>query len=89
LGRSFELKRDGFRALVSTEGGLAVRSRRGWNMTAVLPELRALPSGLVLDGDLGAWKGASLSRLSRAFESSPTPSPSVPNQKVLGVEVAH
>jgi ATP-dependent DNA ligase len=30
---SFELKWDGFRALVSTEEGLRVRSRRGWNMT--------------------------------------------------------
>jgi len=55
---SFELKWDGFRALVSTEEGLAVRSRRGWDMTAMLPELRALPDGLVLDGELVAWKGS-------------------------------
>jgi bifunctional non-homologous end joining protein LigD len=54
---SFELKWDGFRALVSTEAGLRVRSRRGWNMTPVLPELRRLPKGLVLDGELVAWKG--------------------------------
>jgi hypothetical protein len=27
---------DGFRAIVSTEDGLRVRSRRGWNMTPVL-----------------------------------------------------
>src|SRR5262249_37375103 len=40
---SFELKWDGFRALVSTEDGLRVRSRRGWNMTPCLPELRKLP----------------------------------------------
>jgi bifunctional non-homologous end joining protein LigD len=53
---SFELKWDGFRALVSTEDGLAVRSRRGWNMTPVLPELQKLPPGLVLDGELVAWK---------------------------------
>ena len=58
LGWSFEPKWDGFRAIVSTEGDLAVRSRRGWNMTQVLPELRALPSGLVLDGELVAWKGS-------------------------------
>jgi bifunctional non-homologous end joining protein LigD len=51
-GWSYELKWDGFRAIVSTEDGLAVRSRRGWNMTQVLPELRGLPSGLVLDGEL-------------------------------------
>ena len=56
-GWSFELKWDGFRALVSTEEGLTVRSRRGWDMTPVLPELRALPDGLVLDGELVAWKG--------------------------------
>jgi bifunctional non-homologous end joining protein LigD len=54
---SFELKWDGFRAIVSTEDGLQVRSRRGWNMTPVLPELRKLPTGLVLDGELVAWKG--------------------------------
>ncbi len=48
-GWSFELKWDGFRAIVSTEDGLRVRSRRGWNMTAMLPELRGLPAGLVLD----------------------------------------
>ena len=56
-GWSFELKWDGFRAIVSTEQGLRVRSRRGWNMTAVLPELRKLPTGLVLDGELVAWRG--------------------------------
>jgi bifunctional non-homologous end joining protein LigD len=55
-GWSFELKWDGFRALVSTEDDLRVRSRRGWNMTTVLPELRGLPAGLVLDGELVAWK---------------------------------
>lgn len=57
-GWSYELKWDGFRAIVSTEDGLRVRSRRGWNMTEVLPELRALPAGLVLDGELVAWKGS-------------------------------
>ena len=59
-GWSFELKWDGFRAIVSTEDGLEVRSRRGWNMTPVLPELRALPAGLVLDGELVAWKESEL-----------------------------
>jgi bifunctional non-homologous end joining protein LigD len=52
-GWSFELKWDGFRALVSTEDGLRVRSRRGWNMTELLPELRGLPAGLVI-GRIGA-----------------------------------
>ena len=54
---SFELKWDGFRALVSTEDGLRVRSRRGWDMTPILPGLQKLPDGLVLDGELVAWKG--------------------------------
>jgi bifunctional non-homologous end joining protein LigD len=56
-GWSFELKWDGFRAIVSTVDGFAVRSRRGWNMTPALPELRGLPTGLVLDGELVAWRG--------------------------------
>jgi len=54
-GWSFEVEWDGFRALVSTEDGLRVRSRRGWNMTEAVPELAALPPGLVLDGELVAW----------------------------------
>ena len=29
-GWAFELKYDGFRAIVSTEDGLEIRSRRGW-----------------------------------------------------------
>lgn len=45
--------------LARLEGGeFQVRSRRGWNMTSVIPELRALPPGLVLDGELVAWKGS-------------------------------
>lgn len=44
-GWSFELKWDGFRAIVSTEDGLHVRSRRGWNMTAAMRELAGLPPG--------------------------------------------
>src|SRR5437588_8607491 len=54
-GYSYELKWDGFRALVSTVDGLRVRSRRGWDMTALLPELELLPAGLVLDGELVAF----------------------------------
>ena len=54
-GWSFEVKWDGFRALVSTENGLKVRSRRGWNMTAAVPELAELPAGPVLDGELVAF----------------------------------
>jgi ATP-dependent DNA ligase len=33
------VKWDGFRALVSTEERLLVRSRRGWDMTDRLPDL--------------------------------------------------
>jgi bifunctional non-homologous end joining protein LigD len=56
-GWSFEPKWDGFRALVSTVDGLRVRSRRGWDMTDVVPELGELPAGLLLDGELVAWRG--------------------------------
>jgi hypothetical protein len=52
-GWSFELKWDGFRAIVSTEDGLRVRSRRGWRMTPVLPELRIASA---LEGELRRLK---------------------------------
>jgi bifunctional non-homologous end joining protein LigD len=52
---AFEVKWDGFRAIVSTEDGLRVRSRRGWDMADRLPELAALPEDLVLDGELVAF----------------------------------
>ena len=55
---AFELKYDGFRAIVSTEDGLQVRSRRAWNMSDRVPELRELPAGLVLDGELVAFNEA-------------------------------
>src|SRR4051794_10172266 len=55
LGWKFEVKWDGFRALVSTEDALQVRSRRGWNMRPMLPELNDLPAGLVLDCELVAF----------------------------------
>ncbi len=32
-----------------------MNSRRGWNMTSLLPELEALPPGFVLDGELVAF----------------------------------
>jgi bifunctional non-homologous end joining protein LigD len=51
----FEVKWDGFRAVVSTNYGLRVGSRRGWDMTGLLPELRAIRPGLVLDGELVAF----------------------------------
>jgi bifunctional non-homologous end joining protein LigD len=51
-GYAYEPKWDGFRAVLSTEDGLRVRSRRGWSMTSLLPELAGLPGGLMLDGEL-------------------------------------
>jgi bifunctional non-homologous end joining protein LigD len=52
---AYEVKWDGFRALVSTEGGLRVRSRRGWNMTELVPELGEIPVDAMLDGELVAF----------------------------------
>jgi bifunctional non-homologous end joining protein LigD len=53
---SFEVKWDGFRAIVSTEGApLRIRSRRGWNMTELVPELAALQIAATLDGELVAF----------------------------------
>ena len=52
---AFEPKWDGFRALISKNGHLRVRSRRGWDMTSLLPELAGLPDGLAVDGELVAF----------------------------------
>jgi hypothetical protein len=60
-GWAFEVKWDGFRAIASTEDGLRVRSRRGWDMSDRLPELAALPGGLVLDGEVVAFNDAGVS----------------------------
>jgi bifunctional non-homologous end joining protein LigD len=49
------VKWDGFRAIVSTENEVQVRSRRGWNMTDLVPELAALPVFATLDGELVAF----------------------------------
>jgi bifunctional non-homologous end joining protein LigD len=53
-GYALELKWDGFRAIVRCGREFGVRSRRGWNMTALLPELAAMPVDAVLDGELAA-----------------------------------
>jgi bifunctional non-homologous end joining protein LigD len=52
---AYEVKWDGFRAIVSTEGPLRVRSRRGWNMTEHVQFLVHLPVRAVLDGELVAF----------------------------------
>jgi bifunctional non-homologous end joining protein LigD len=54
-GWLFEVKWDGFRAIACTHDGLRVRSRRRWDLTALVPELAELPDGLMLDGELVAW----------------------------------
>jgi hypothetical protein len=41
-GSAYESKWDGFGAMLSTEHGRRVLSRRRWNMTPLLPELIAL-----------------------------------------------
>src|SRR4051794_37309999 len=53
-GWVFEPKLDGFRCLTCTHGGLRVRSRRGWDMSPLLPELRSLPENVQLDGEIVA-----------------------------------
>ena len=54
-GWTFEPKLDGFRCMVCTDAGFRARSRKGWDMTQLLPELRGcLPAGVQLDGELVA-----------------------------------
>jgi bifunctional non-homologous end joining protein LigD len=52
---AYEVKWDGFRAIVSTDGRYVVRSRRGWDMADLVPELAALPVFATLDGELCAF----------------------------------
>src|SRR5919201_1981549 len=51
---AYEVKWDGFRAIVSTENGLRVRIRRGWNMSDRVSFLADLPVSAVIDGELVA-----------------------------------
>jgi bifunctional non-homologous end joining protein LigD len=55
-GFAFEPKWDGFRALLSTERGFRVISRRRWNMTPLVEELSAFPVRGVFDGELVAFE---------------------------------
>src|SRR5437764_1304316 len=53
VGWRYEPKVDGYRCLVCTHGRFRARSRRGWNMTTLLPELEAaLPGDVQLDGEI-------------------------------------
>jgi bifunctional non-homologous end joining protein LigD len=51
----YEVKWDGFRALVRGGGHLRIRSRRGWDMTPVVPEFEGLPDA-IFDGELVAFE---------------------------------
>jgi bifunctional non-homologous end joining protein LigD len=51
---AFEVKWDGFRALVSTRP-FCVRSRRGWDMAPLLPEFAELRPHGVYDAELVAF----------------------------------
>jgi ATP-dependent DNA ligase len=53
---AYEVKWDGFRAIVRAGGDYRIRSRRGRDMTALVPELHPLPAG-VYDGELVAFDG--------------------------------
>jgi bifunctional non-homologous end joining protein LigD len=54
-GYAHEVKWDGFRAIVGLNGDLRVRSRRGWDMTDLVPELASIPAEGVFDGELVAF----------------------------------
>src|SRR4051794_29673917 len=55
VGWSFEPRLDGFRCLICTHGGrYRARSRRGWDMTPLLPELASLPTDVQLDCEIVA-----------------------------------
>src|SRR5690242_2137420 len=77
-GYAFELKWDGFRALVRTGSDFRVRSRRGWNMTELLPELRELPVDAILDGELVALGEDEWPRLPLGMRAAPEPQPGHP-----------
>jgi ATP-dependent DNA ligase len=66
-----EVKWDGFRAIVSTEGPLRVRSRRGWDMTEHVLLLAQLPVRAVLDGELVALDAAAVESTLARHEWSP------------------
>jgi|tagenome__1003787_1003787.scaffolds.fasta_scaffold20653977_2 bifunctional non-homologous end joining protein LigD len=54
-GWAFEPKWDGFRAIIRSGDEYCVRSRRGWQLTELLPEFSALPIEGVFGGELVAF----------------------------------
>jgi bifunctional non-homologous end joining protein LigD len=78
---AFEPKLDGWRALVSVDSRLSVRTRRGRDVTTALPELAPLADVLsgrrvVLDGELVArdGRGSSFYRLGLRLAAGGAPS---------------
>ncbi|MFH8993060.1 ATP-dependent DNA ligase [Streptomyces sp. NPDC017940] len=71
-GWAAEVKWDGFRALLSVDGGQVVlRSRRGTDMAPAFPEIvsaaaHQLPDATALDGELIVWEAGEAGRI--AFE---------------------
>lgn len=53
----FEVKWDGYRAVISRDGKVRARSRRGIDLVEPFPELESLPipEGVVLDGEIVAF----------------------------------
>lgn len=53
----FEVKWDGYRAILGNDGKIRARSRRGIDLVQPFPELESLPipSGVVLDGEIVAF----------------------------------
>lgn len=54
-GYAFEVKWDGFRAILDTRDGYRLFSRRAWNMTDRVPELADFPARGIFDGELIAF----------------------------------
>jgi bifunctional non-homologous end joining protein LigD len=87
-GFAYEVKWDGFKAIVSTVEGFRVRSRRGWDMTELVPELGGMPTGLVLDGELIASDAARSISLPTLCERLLQGKPGIPIAFVI-VDVLH
>jgi len=77
-GYAFEPKLDGFRCLLRTEGSFEARSRRFWNMTALLPQLADFPARGIFDGELIAFSDGEPDFIALTDRMLLTRDPSVP-----------
>jgi len=80
---AFELKWDGVRCILATEGGVRLTSRAGNDMTARYPEIAGvdLPPGIVLDGEIVAFDAhgnPSFELLQSRMNTNPAAAPPVP-----------